>query len=122
MDYQDIPDYTTFEAWQNQYGEWEVKFYDRFRNVLLHLSEDRDAKDSYIEDGKFYLSVENNTHGSIEWIRERQAFEMEYDTGTTIDSDYVTLYDDGKRSEHQHNHLHLDAKVQRGETVALTEA
>ncbi|AGM11087.1 hypothetical protein HCTV-7_gp112 [Haloarcula phage HCTV-7] len=117
MEYNEIPDYEVYRTWKNAYGEWEVKLIDGVGETALHLSEDPDAPDDRIEDGLFYLW---DTGAGLSWIREREAFTMEYDTGTVTDADYVELREDGKKHETQHNHVHLDNDVRNGRKIALS--
>ena len=117
MEYNEIPDYEVYRTWKNAYGEWEVKLIDGVGETALHLSEDPDAPDDRTEDGLFYLW---DTGAGLSWIREREAFTMEYDTGTVTDADYVELREDGKKHETQHNHVHLDNDVRNGRKIALS--
>ncbi|UBF19450.1 hypothetical protein HRTV-19_gp124 [Halorubrum virus HRTV-19] len=119
MDYHEIPDYVTYRTWKNAYDEWEVKLIDGYGETVLHLSEEAEAPEDRIEEGLFYLW---DTGDCLSWIREREAFTMEYDTGTVTDADYVELRDDGTRNETQHNHVHLDNDVRNGRKIALSPA
>ena len=119
MKFEDIPDYERFEAWKNQYGEWEVKLFDEYGEVVLHLSsESTDANE--IENEALYLDVQYDDPGSMSWIRERLAHEITLEKSSVVDADYLTLYDDGKQAEHQHNHRHLDYNVMNGDSVKMT--
>jgi hypothetical protein len=116
MNYHDIPKYESWTAWKTADGTWEVKLDDGRDGIQLHLSEDEDASEERIEEGKFYLDVEYQPC-NLTWIREREGIDM---GNSIVDADYVTLYSDGEKVEHQHNHIHLDRNVRNGKMVALT--
>lgn len=101
MNYQDIPDFDSWKAWKTADGLWEIKLIDGFGDTLLHLSEDQDAKDDQIENGKFYLHTEYDDASNLKWIRERKAFELDYRSAynATHDTDYVELHQSGLKNE-----------------------
>lgn len=120
MNFNEIPEYDGWRAWKTADETWEVKL---FKNVskyeeksVLHLSEDKNANDAQIENGKFYITVESGLHPSMKWIRERKAIEMP----SGMDADYVSLNREGNLRETQHNHKHLDRGVELGRMIALT--
>ncbi len=120
MNFHEIPEYDDLEVWQTANGQWEVKLFRSVskneRESVLHLSEDEDAENNIIEDGKFYLDVTFSKPSGLRWIRERLAIEMP----SGMDADYVHLREDGRMKETQHNHQHLDRDVQKDRSVALT--
>lgn len=121
MEYHEIPKFDDWTAWKTAEGKWEVRLKNEYGNPVLHLSEDEDAASDQIEDGKFYISVLHSP-SNLKWIRERKAFEMDYDDDLppVVDTDYVEFHDDGTWHETQHNHVHLDHDVEHDEVVALT--
>jgi hypothetical protein len=116
MDYHDIPSFYEWKGWENEHGDVEVKLLSLDGDILLHLSEDEEAKEDRIENGKFYINKESGLSG-LTWIRERKGIEM---SDGIVDADYVSFINYGQMQEHQHNHIHLDNDVLRGKKVALT--
>lgn len=110
MDYHDIPDYDSIDAWRNGYDELEMKLKEDGETVL-HLVQATHHPNEKICDGWFY----GNDNGTLQWVRERKGIEMP----DTMDADYVELYPDGRRNETQHNHRHLDMNVRTGAIVPL---
>jgi hypothetical protein len=119
MNYEDIPEYDRIESWFNAEGLMEMKLVseDAFvgdnGKVEMHLVED-DRDVDRIEDGVFYTWEGQSK--ALEFVRERRAFDMR---NGIVDADYVVLSDDGERTEHQHNHDHLDNDVRRGRRVPM---
>lgn len=121
MNFNDIPAYFEWEAWENSSGNWEVKLLGPDGDTHLHLSEDLDAEEDRIEEGKFYLGTVDGCEPKVlDFIRERKWMEM---GDGIIDADFVSLAKDhGRFRETQHNHRHLDQNVREGRITALTPA